>query len=119
MEKREIFNLILLGIRYLASGFMWIGLMLFGLWCVSCTTPRDTVVVYPHAEDFDFDIEKLISYDPDRNTGLYIVEDTIVVNCCGFIKYDTIELHFVGAMIEDLEQGEPAWVSEGKWVLYD
>lgn len=119
MKKQGLKDLILDGMRYLAIALFWLGFMIAGLWCVSCGTPRDSVVVYPHAEDFDFDIDRLIYYDPDRNTGLYVVEDTVVVNCCGFIIYDTLELHFTGTMIEDLQQGEPAWVSEGKWVLYD
>lgn len=123
MKKQGLKDLILDGMRYLVIALFWLGFMMAGLWCVSCTTPRDIIVVSPHLEDFDFDIDDVVWYDADRNVCGYVVLDTVksVHNGKTYIvgyTSDTIELHLNGVLFEELEQGEAAWVSEGI-VLYD
>lgn len=116
---KKVKNAILDWIQYFLILTWWLGFMLICLWCVSCTTNQKNIEVFLHQEDFEFNFEYLLSYDSTSQTGLYIVGDTVISNGCGCIVYDTIKIEFNGVDIRDLEQGEPAWISENKYLLYD
>lgn len=109
--------------KYFSMAIMWLAFLLVGLWCCSCSCQRPQVVIAPHQDYWEFDINDVAWYDADRNVCGYVVLDTVKSRHQGrlyTLHYveDTVELHLNGILIEELEQGTPAWVSEGV-VLYD